>query len=69
MRLSLVLGRGAGSPGNSYLEKVVGNLGAGNQVLTPTFEFRNPIDVGTLCEFLLELLPNRQAKGIFHIGA
>mgnify|MGYP001175600415 CR=1 FL=1 len=69
VRLSLVLGRGAGSPGNSYLEKVIGNLKAGNQIVTPTFEFRNPIDVGTLCEFLLELVPRRDASGIFHIGA
>jgi dTDP-4-dehydrorhamnose reductase len=69
VRLSLVLGRGAESPGNSYLEKVIGNLRAGNPIVTPTFEFRNPIDVGTLCEFLLELAPRRDATGIFHIGA
>jgi dTDP-4-dehydrorhamnose reductase len=69
VRLSLVLGRGAGTSGNSYLEKVVGNLKAGNQIITPTFEFRNPIDVATLCEFLLELAPQREATGIFHIGA
>jgi dTDP-4-dehydrorhamnose reductase len=69
VRLSLVLGRGAGTPGNSYLEKVIGNLKTGNQIVTPTFEFRNPIDVATLCEFLLELAPRRESTGIFHIGA
>jgi dTDP-4-dehydrorhamnose reductase len=69
VRLSLVLGRSALAVGNSYLEKVIGNLRAGNKIVTPTFEFRNPIDVGTLCEFLLELAPRLDATGIFHIGA
>ncbi|MBI3836910.1 MAG: NAD(P)-dependent oxidoreductase [Planctomycetia bacterium] len=69
VRLSLVLGRGALAGGNSYLEKVAGNLQANNQILTPTFEFRNPIDVGTLCEFFLELTLRRDATGIFQIGA
>ncbi len=69
VRLSLVLGRGALAGGNSYLEKVIANLQAGNPIVTPTFEFRNPIDIGTLCEFLLELTPRRDATGIFHVGA
>jgi len=69
LRLSLVLGRAAGVAGNSYLEKVAGNLAAGNPIITPTFEFRNPIDVGTLCQFLFELTARRDAAGIFHIGA
>lgn len=69
VRLSLVLGEGALPGGNSYLEKVKGNLTAGNPIISPTFEYRNPIDVGTLCEFLLELTPNAEATGIFHIGA
>jgi dTDP-4-dehydrorhamnose reductase len=69
VRLSLVLGYGAQSGGNSYLEKVTGNLQAGNQIISPTYEFRNPIDVATLCEFFAELTPNRAATGIFQIGA
>jgi dTDP-4-dehydrorhamnose reductase len=69
VRLSLVLGTSALAGGNSYLEKVAGNLKAGNPIATPTFEFRNPIDVGTLCDFLLELTPRRDATGIFHVGA
>lgn len=69
VRLSLVLGEGALPGGNSYLEKVKGNLKAGNPIVVPTFEYRNPIDVGTLCQVLLELTPNEQAIGIFHIGA
>lgn len=69
VRLSLVLGRSALPGGNSYLEKVIGNLLSGNEIVSPTFEFRNPIDVGTLCEFLLELAPRPDATGVFHIGA
>jgi len=68
VRLSLVLGRSAKPGGNSYIDKVSGNLAAGNPIITPTYEARNPIDVGTLCEFLLELTPNRDATGIFQIG-
>lgn len=69
VRLSLVLGLGAQPGGNSYLEKVAGNLRAGNPIITPTFEYRNPIDVDTLCAFLLELTALASATGIFHIGA
>ncbi|HEV3138829.1 MAG TPA: NAD(P)-dependent oxidoreductase [Pirellulales bacterium] len=69
VRLSLVLGFSALPGGNSYLEKVAGNLRAKNQILTPTFEFRNPIDVDTLSAFFLELTLNRDATGIFHVGA
>jgi dTDP-4-dehydrorhamnose reductase len=69
LRLSLVVGRSAHGGGNSYLEKVIGNLRASNPIVSPTYEFRNPIDAGTLCEFLLELVPRRDARGIFHIGA
>jgi dTDP-4-dehydrorhamnose reductase len=69
VRLSLVLGTSALPGGNSYMQKVMGNLKAGNPIISPTFEFRNPIDVETLCEFLLELAPRRDATGVFHLGA
>jgi len=69
VRLSLVLGSSAVGAGNSYLEKVVGNLRAGNEIISPTYEFRNPLDVGTLCEFFRELSMNEDANGIYHAGA
>ncbi len=69
VRLSLVLGHSARPGGNSYLDKVAGNLRAGNQIISPTFELRNPIDVGTLCSILAELTACREATGIFHVGA
>lgn len=69
VRLSLVLGTSARPGGNSYLEKVKGNLAAGNAIISPTYEFRNPIDIATLCELLLELTPHAEAQGILHVGA
>ncbi len=69
VRLSLVLGRSALPGGNSYLEKVSGNLAAGNDIISPTYEFRNPLDVGTLCQMLLELVQNEHATGVIHAGA
>jgi dTDP-4-dehydrorhamnose reductase len=68
-RMSLVLGRSAQVGGNSYLEKVIGNLRLGNPIITPKNEYRNPIDVGTLCEFFAELTSRDDTSGIFHIGA
>ena len=69
VRLSLVLGTSATAGGNSYLEKVVGNLRAGNEIISPTYEYRNPLDAGTLSSLLLELTLNGEARGIFHAGA
>jgi dTDP-4-dehydrorhamnose reductase len=64
-----VLGRSALPGGNSYLEKVSGNLAAGNEIISPTYEYRNPLDVGTLCRMLVELVENEDACGIIHAGA
>lgn len=69
VRVSLVLGASARAGGNSYLEKVARNLAAGNPIISPDYEFRNPIDVPTLCEFLGELTVHPSAEGIVHVGA
>jgi dTDP-4-dehydrorhamnose reductase len=69
VRLSLVLGRSLAPDGNSYLDKVIGNLKAGRSITVPAIEFRNPIDVATLCDFLLELSSRDDACGTFHVGA
>jgi len=69
VRLSLVLGTSALSCGNSYLEKVVASLREGRQIISPVDEFRNPIDVTTLCEYFGELTLHDAAAGIFHVGA
>ncbi len=68
VRLSLVLGLSVYGAGNSYLDKLIGQLRGGIPIVTPTYEFRNPIDVGTLCEFFAELA-QPGTGGIFHVGA
>jgi dTDP-4-dehydrorhamnose reductase len=68
VRPSLVLGTSAYGVGNSYLEKVIANLHAGNPIISPTYEYRNPIDVGTLCEYFAELA-QLDGRGIFQVGA
>jgi dTDP-4-dehydrorhamnose reductase len=68
VRVSLVLGRSQILGTNSYVDKLAATLHAGQTVRAPTFEFRNPIDVGTLASILVELA-GREAAGIFHVGA
>ncbi|HVN05958.1 MAG TPA: NAD(P)-dependent oxidoreductase [Bryobacteraceae bacterium] len=67
LRLSLVIGFAEGARTNSMLNRFEAKLRAGQPVLLPDFEFRNPIDVGTLNQFLLQLLESA-AAGIVHIG-
>lgn len=69
LRMSLVLGFGLLPGTNSLIDKLAGNFRAGRPVAVPTEEHRNPIDVGTLCQFLLELALLDDARGFFHIGA
>ncbi len=68
-RVSLVLGTSLLPGGNSYLEKVIGSLRAGKPIISPDYEFRNPIDVVTLCRFFGELASHDDAAGIVHVGA
>lgn len=68
IRLALVIGFAEGSGTNAMLNKFAARLRAGESVSLPDYEYRNPIDAGTLSSFLMELL-NRSAGGIFHIGA
>jgi dTDP-4-dehydrorhamnose reductase len=69
VRLSLVLGRSLTPGTNSFLDKFAAALAAGQTVDVPTYEVRNPIDVATLAELLLELAAVRSATGLFHIGS
>lgn len=69
IRPALVVGR-ARTPGtNSFQEKLMSALAAGQAVSAPVFEYRNPIDVGTLVVAMLRLARNPRAGGIYHIGA
>jgi len=69
VRPALVVGHGLRSGTNALLDKLETSFRAGRTVVAPTYELRNPIDVYTLCEFLLELAARPELQGIFHIGA
>ena len=68
VRFSLVLGLSPHAGTNSYLDKLAATLRAGRPVRTPTYEYRNPIDVSTLARLLVRLVQS-EAAGIFHIGS
>jgi dTDP-4-dehydrorhamnose reductase len=69
LRLALVIGFAEGSGTNAMLNKFAAKLRAGNTVSFPDFEYRNPIDAGTLSDFTVELLCGGGAAGTFHLGA
>jgi dTDP-4-dehydrorhamnose reductase len=69
LRLALAIGFAEGSGTNAMLNRFAAKLGAGECVWLPDFEYRNPIDAGTLSTFLMELLDAADAAGIFHVGA
>ena len=68
LRFSLVLGTAPVSGTNSYVNKLSDQLHAGQKVQTPTFEYRNPIDVARLAAVMIDLA-GRNDWGIFHVGA
>ena len=69
LRLALVIGFAEGSGTNAMLNKFKARLRMGETVLLPDFEYRNPIDAGTLSDFIVELLCRGGAAGVFHLGA
>ena len=69
LRLALVVGFARGQGTNAMLNKLAEKLRAGQSVTFPDFEHRNPIDAGTLTDFMLELLQTPGAGGIYHVGA
>ena len=68
LRFSLVLGIAPVAGTNSYVNKLADLLRSGQKVPTPTFEYRNPIDVTRLAEVIIDLA-GRRDTGIFHIAA
>ncbi len=69
LRMALVVGFAQGHGTNAMLNKFAEKLRAGQPVYLPDFEYRNPIDAGTLSDFMLELLRLPEASGVFHVGA
>jgi dTDP-4-dehydrorhamnose reductase len=69
MRPALVVGRGLRPGTNALLDKLEASFAAGRVVVAPTYELRNPIDVLTLCDVMLDIAARPDATGVFHIGA
>jgi dTDP-4-dehydrorhamnose reductase len=69
VRLSLVLGFGASSGTNSFMDKLKERWAHGETVAFPVFEQRNPIDAVTASRFMVELLRKPEASGTFHVGS
>jgi dTDP-4-dehydrorhamnose reductase len=69
LRMALVIGFAQGDGTNAMLNKFAAKLSAGEPVALPDFEFRNPIDVETLADAMVEVLMQPGASGVFHLGA
>jgi len=69
LRLALVVGFAEGRGTNAMLNKFDEKLRAGQSVSFPDYEYRNPIDAAALSDFMLELLREPPAHGLFHLGA
>jgi dTDP-4-dehydrorhamnose reductase len=69
VRIGLALGFAGEAGTNALLDSMAQRLASGQTVALPTFEYRNPIDAGTLSRLFIELLKRPEAHGIFHVGA
>ena len=69
LRVSLVLGRTGLTTTNSVVDTLVRRWQAGEIVRASTLECRNPIDAATLATWIIELLPNPEARGLIHTGS
>jgi dTDP-4-dehydrorhamnose reductase len=67
VRVALVMGFGPLGGGNSFLERTVPILRAGQTIHVPPEEIRTPIDVLTLGQALLELAAN-SCQGPIHVA-
>jgi dTDP-4-dehydrorhamnose reductase len=69
LRVSLVVGRAGRTGTNSLLDSMMRRWNLGEVVSASVLESRNPIDAGTLSQWILELLADKCHSGIFHAGA
>jgi len=69
VRVALVIGFAGKSGTNSMLDGFAKRWAVGEPIPLPIYEQRNPIDAGTCCQFMSELLEHPQTHGIFHIGS
>jgi len=69
IRFALVLGFARKNGTNAMLDSVMGKWKAGEPVSFSTRETRNPIDAASLARLLISMLADREASGLFHVGA
>jgi dTDP-4-dehydrorhamnose reductase len=69
IRFALVLGFARKSGTNAMLDSVLGKWKAGEPVLFPTREMRNPIDAASLSKMMIAMLAHHHDRGLYHVGA
>ena len=69
VRIALAIGFAGKAGTNAMMDNLAARWASGSAVASPTFEFRNPIDAGTLSRWMLQLLRSEDAVGFFHAGA
>ena len=69
LRVSLVVGKSGRAETNSLLDGMMRRWNSGGVVSASAVESRNPIDAGTLSQWMLELLADKRNRGVFHTGA
>jgi dTDP-4-dehydrorhamnose reductase len=67
--VSLVVGKTDRTGTNSLLDSMMRRWNSGEVVAASVLESRNPIDAGTLSQWMLELLADNCHSGIFHAGS
>jgi len=68
VRIALAIGFAVNPETNSLLDNLKKRWAAGQKVALPVHESRNPIDAATATRFVLELVSNEEARGVFHVG-
>jgi dTDP-4-dehydrorhamnose reductase len=68
VRIALGVGFAKRPGTNALFNSLSKRWAAGEMVALPTYEYRNPIDATTLGRFMIELVKNSEAHGIFHVG-
>ncbi|MGH9450126.1 MAG: SDR family oxidoreductase [Terriglobia bacterium] len=69
LRPALVLGLSSRNDTNALLNRWVALWKAGKSVAALPNEYRNPVDAGALAAVILDLGLNRNAAGVYHVGA
>jgi dTDP-4-dehydrorhamnose reductase len=69
IRVALVLGFARTPDTSAVLDNLARKWKAREPVFFPARERRNPIDVASLGNILIDLISDRQLSGVYHVGA